>query len=822
MGRRAEIDAGSATVSNEGDSEEDARLKAKWLLFGAIISAAAQSLGEHDHLDTLGTLGGFNYRLKQNREAKKRIDMHHNEVVAHFRLRRLSTEGAPHTQQSGPLSPTTKANQEQQLNHLQQQHRSTEAAKLASWTEPWNPDATWRKFWNLTIMVIVCAQGVYVPFIVAFRPEAGLAWRAFEYVVDSIFIADIALTFNTKIKLGGDVESSQDAASSAEELVKDRRKIAAAYVRGFFFVDLIASIPMELIGLAIGQEEGTNTNGAQAATLAKALRIPRLFRLLRMMRLFRLLQGPLKARLTYFFYYSSHANALKLLRLLCAIMLICHYAACIFYGGAAPQVWYRMEDCDGTSCYHASTPMKYVTSFYTIFLLMNGEETGPKTDNERLFAIAAILTGSVMVATIFGNVSIIIMNFSADQSAYRKKMESLYENMNHLQLPQGLKARIVDYYDHMWRNYRSLDGKVTLFIPELNHSLASEILLCMRTSIITNVPFFVQCSPDVIKEFVVRLETEIYLKGDYIIHKGVPGNEMYLISRGKCEVTNHFIRRETFEAKEDKEDKANEGRDGGIEGGEDAGIETLEGLPKRTAGGSQNPKAPMFRMPVIGPGRGSWVVAPQNQGRLSALRADFIRLRATIVQAKRTAPASDHQGQAVSSNRGPRSGATEKPNGEVGYDQDRKHSGSKRPGLVAVEKVLRVLPRGSYFGEVALITNARRGCNVRARAFCEIQILKRSVFEAIMEDHPDEKRVIKALLLQKCSKDELEINADIRVAGARSFERPKRSTAEEDLQELSLRLCAIERGLTSHLQAQNQKQVPKGGGGGGGDGASKL
>ena len=306
---------------------------------------------------------------------------------------------------------------------------------------------------------------------------------------------------------------------------------------------------------------GGGSQGAEAASLAKGLRLPRLLRLVRMVRLVRLVRGPLRRRLEYFLYYSSHASALKLLRLLVTIGLLCHYLACLLFAVAAPQVntsasgrrgsappesylwhdwskvenakglsvrccragrqvWFRMEDCEGEPCYGAPLAQQYATAFYTVFLLINGEETGPKTDGERLFAAGAILAGSVMVATIFGNVNMIIMSFSADQSAYRGKMESLYENMAHLQLPQaiaragaipifplpraltpsstqplrhppfsstalfltpgalflvsvqGLKVRIVDFYDHMWRHYRSLDGSTALFIPELNRTLA--------------------------------------------------------------------------------------------------------------------------------------------------------------------------------------------------------------------------------------------------------------------------------------------------------------------------------------------------------------
>ena len=35
----------------------------------------------------------------------------------------------------------------------------------------------------------------------------------------------------------------------------------------------------------------------------------------------------------------------------------------------------------------------------------------------------------------------------------------------------------------------------------------------------------------------MRLKSEIFLPADYIVHKGAPGNEMYLISKGVCEVT---------------------------------------------------------------------------------------------------------------------------------------------------------------------------------------------------------------------------------------------------------------------------------------------
>jgi hypothetical protein len=121
-------------------------------------------------------------------------------------------------------------------------------------------------------------------------------------------------------------------------------------------------------------------------------------------------------------------------------------------------------------------------------------------------------------------------------------MEYLFESMNHLSLPQQLKHRIIMYYDHIWKEYRSLDGRVHSFIPELSKQLESEVYLYLRTNLILSVPFLRQCSPEVVQRLVTILVTQVFLPNDYIVHKGVPGEEMYLISRGVCEVTvNDFV-----------------------------------------------------------------------------------------------------------------------------------------------------------------------------------------------------------------------------------------------------------------------------------------
>ena len=98
--------------------------------------------------------------------------------------------------------------------------------------------------------------------------------------------------------------------------------------------------------------------------------------------------------------------------------------------------------------------MSYTTAYYFSMLLIMGESISPKLISEKWFATIVILAGSVIIAIIYGNVSMYIANYTANQTAYQRKMELLFESMNHLQLPQNLKKRILKYYDHIWKEYR--------------------------------------------------------------------------------------------------------------------------------------------------------------------------------------------------------------------------------------------------------------------------------------------------------------------------------------------------------------------------------
>ena len=62
----------------------------------------------------------------------------------------------------------------------------------------------------------------------------------------------------------------------------------------------------------------------------------------------------------------------------------------------------------------------------TIIPILSLSERNPsdfQTRSEKIYSTLAILMGSVIVATIFGNISILLANFTSEQTQYQKKME---------------------------------------------------------------------------------------------------------------------------------------------------------------------------------------------------------------------------------------------------------------------------------------------------------------------------------------------------------------------------------------------------------------
>ena len=104
------------------------------------------------------------------------------------------------------------------------------------------------------------------------EPAVG-SWWLFEVAVSIAFMLDTSLTFHT-------------AYTDHNKLILNKAMIRDNYLRTWFTVDVLSSIPIELIDVIILEYE----QGAEANYLhtLRILRLMRLLRLLRLLRVFKL------------------------------------------------------------------------------------------------------------------------------------------------------------------------------------------------------------------------------------------------------------------------------------------------------------------------------------------------------------------------------------------------------------------------------------------------------------------------------------------------------------------------------------------------------
>ena len=125
-----------------------------------------------------------------------------------------------------------------------------------------SPDGTWRLRWLGVMAVLMILASILTPlqlaFIGDFQASGGAAWFAINLLIDVIELVDIVLSFRTGVKIDG-VISMQP------------KVVAAVYLRGAFFFDLLAGLPLGYWDLL-----GYDAPAARFLRLLKVLRLRQL------------------------------------------------------------------------------------------------------------------------------------------------------------------------------------------------------------------------------------------------------------------------------------------------------------------------------------------------------------------------------------------------------------------------------------------------------------------------------------------------------------------------------------------------------------------
>uniref|UniRef100_A0A8C9RIV8 Potassium voltage-gated channel subfamily H member 7 n=1 Tax=Scleropages formosus TaxID=113540 RepID=A0A8C9RIV8_SCLFO len=388
--------------------------------------------------------------------------------------------------------------------------------------------------WDWLILLLVIYTAIFTPYSAAFllndreeqkRRECGYSCsplNVVDLIVDIMFIIDILINFRTTY------------VNANEEVVSHPGKIAIHYFKGWFLIDMVAAIPFDLLIFGSGSDETT--------TLIGLLKTARLLRLVRVAR-----------KLDR---YSEYGAAVLML-LMCIFALIAHWLACIWYAIGnveKPYLEHKIGWLDnlGVSIgkrYNYSDPNsgpsikdKYVTALYFTFSSLTSVGFGnvsPNTNSEKVFSICVMLIGSLMYASIFGNVSAIIQRLYSGTARYHLQMLRVKEFIRFHQIPNPLRQRLEEYFQHAWTYTNGIDMNMVLKgFPEC---LQADICLHLNRSLLQNCKAFRGATKGCLRALAMRFKTTHAPPGDTLVHCGDVLTALYFLSRGSIEILKDDI-----------------------------------------------------------------------------------------------------------------------------------------------------------------------------------------------------------------------------------------------------------------------------------------
>ena len=293
--------------------------------------------------------------------------------------------------------------------------------RLPKWIR--HPEARSTQVWDIISTVLILWVAFVVPYRLGFDVVVELTSPAFviDCLIDTFFLVDVQLQFRTAYLLPtGFLEVRWHV-------------IAKKYMRSWFLVDLVASLPLTYISM-IYHLSNTEAAGGPADNLsyAKTFRMIRLAKMLRVARLKNIVgrhaslvefSAYMNSLGTFFgILYISHVRSIRHLVGLClrfAAITDGHpqrgIDAAAFGSGCPLQllacIWYWLgnshaeseDEVDGWvvrdgstfNLTRASAGAKYATSIYTVFKLGDGMA---RTSGEQWFAF----TSEIAISLIYG------------------------------------------------------------------------------------------------------------------------------------------------------------------------------------------------------------------------------------------------------------------------------------------------------------------------------------------------------------------------------------------------------------------------------------
>ncbi|CAG9325585.1 unnamed protein product [Blepharisma stoltei] len=433
------------------------------------------------------------------------------------------------TLNKNPETPSIKLEDVGNSIFIKKRNTRRDFFQLAAWSNEGqskytiHPDNVLKLIWNIISIFIIASQATVIPFIQAFPVRDYALLIKVINTVNSYFILDIFLSFNTAYYAKGHVVTS-------------RKKIMMHYLKKWFLIDILATFPFDLI---VDSHDlfRSNNNNVGVTTSFKVISILKFTPLIRIVKV-KLLIGHLES----FLGSSAVAASIQVIKLIVFALLVAHWCACMWFficyddAATTPITWVGLSYQQGND----NIITLYVKALYfsiTTVATVGYGDLKPYTTNEKLFCVCMLFIAVIIFSYVLSSISGEVSKQGEKEYSFREKMINLNIYMKKAYLPSSLRFKIRRYLKFIWTNQKLDKLDEDAILKMVSEPLRDDIFGITRGKYIAKCKVFAQLYSE---KFIGRLSKDVvyrtFAPDDIVIQEGEKSSSVYFINSGTIEL----------------------------------------------------------------------------------------------------------------------------------------------------------------------------------------------------------------------------------------------------------------------------------------------